>query len=282
MLGSARDDGVTPTRRGARRLNFRMGPDHSFQAVAFAENVPLRALATAFPGAERSPHELRVALPEGGAIFLYPFGAVVFQDVEPGARQAHLEALRRAVPPLGTPGSAEDLAVREDPSADAGMAAGVLVVDRLTPVRAGIIALTIAQSSSMEYYESIVETMFERTRQLVEGLERKGTTPFRTRPLHRFIGEAVGTRNEVLSVLHLLDKPDAAWDDPVMDAIYADLRDEFDLGDRYSALELKLRGVQEALELVLDVSRDRRLVFLEGTIVVLIVLELVLSLLRRG
>jgi uncharacterized Rmd1/YagE family protein len=41
-----------------------------------------------------------------------------------------------------------------------------------------------------------------------------------------------------------------------MDAIYEDLRDEFDLGDRFNALELKLRGVQEALELVLDVSRD--------------------------
>jgi len=38
--------------------------------------------------------------------------------------------------------------------------------------------------------------------------------------------------------------------------------------------------VQEALELVLDVSRDRRLVLLEATIVVLIVLELALSLLR--
>ena len=67
-----------------------------------------------------------------------------------------------------------------------------------------------------------------------------------------------------------------------MDAIYEDLRDEFDLGDRFNALELKLRGVQEALELVLDVSRDRRLVLLEATIVILIVIELGLSLLRRG
>ena len=86
----------------------------------------------------------------------------------------------------------------------------------------------------------------------------------------------------MISVLHLLDKPDAAWDDPALDAIYEDLRDEFDLGDRYNSLELKLRGIQEALELILDVSRDRRLVLLEVTIVVLIVLELALSLIRRG
>jgi uncharacterized Rmd1/YagE family protein len=79
-----------------------------------------------------------------------------------------------------------------------------------------------------------------------------------------------------------LDQPDAAWDDPAMDAIYEDLLDQFDLGDGFNALELKLRGVQEALELVLDVSWDRRLVLLEASIVVLIVIELVLSLLRRG
>ena len=200
--------------------------------------------------------------------------------MDPARRDAVLETLRRAEPRLSGPGTGEEMVVREDPSAAPGMARGVLVIDRLTPERAGIIALTVAQSAAMEYYERIVEAMFARTSRLVERLEEKGTTPLRTRPLHRFIGQAVGTRNEVLSVLHLLDKPDAAWDDPAMDAIYEDLRDDFDLGDRFSALELKLRGVQEALELVLDVSRDRRLVLLEGTIVVLIVLELVLSYLR--
>jgi uncharacterized Rmd1/YagE family protein len=101
-----------------------------------------------------------------------------------------------------------------------------------------------------------------------------------TRPLHRFIGEAVATRAEVFTVLSLLDKPDETWDDAAMDRIYAELRSEFDLADRYAALELKLRSVQESLELVLDVARDRRLVLLEVAIVLLIMLELVLPFLR--
>jgi uncharacterized Rmd1/YagE family protein len=259
-----------------------MPAEHSFQAVAFPDNVPLRALAALFPDAQRTATEVRVTRPEGGTLFLHPFGAVVFADVDPAVRARCLEELRARDARFSGPGTLEDLVVREEESVPAGMVAGVLVIDRLTPARAGVIALTVAQSASMEYYERIVETMFDRTGRLVERLERKGTTPLRTAPLHRFIGEAVGTRNEVLTVLHLLDKPDAAWDDPAMDAIYADLRDEFDLADRYNALELKLRGVQEALELVLDVSRDRRLVLLEVTIVVLIVLELALSLVRRG
>lgn len=65
-----------------------------------------------------------------------------------------------------------------------------------------------------------------------------------------------------------------------MDEIYGELRREFDLGDRFASLELKLRSVQEALELVLDVARDRRLVLLGTAIVLLIAFEILMSFLR--
>jgi hypothetical protein len=38
-----------------------MSAAHAFQALAFPENVPLRALATLFPNATRGAYELRVA-----------------------------------------------------------------------------------------------------------------------------------------------------------------------------------------------------------------------------
>ena len=150
------------------------------------------------------------------------------------------------------------------------------------PERAGVVALSISQSAAMEYYERIVEEMFGRTDRIVARLEADGTVSLRTRPLHRFIGAATGTRNEVISILHLLDKPDEAWDDPGMDRIYDKLKAEFDLVDRYRSLELKLRSVQDALELVLDVARDRRLVLLEVAVVVLILIEIALTLARLG
>ena len=150
------------------------------------------------------------------------------------------------------------------------------------PARAGVVALTMAQSAAMEYYEGIVDQLFARAGKLVDRLENKGTVAMRTRPLHRFIGEAISTRTEVLAVLHLLDKPDETWEDPTMDRIYDDLRKEFDLGDRFMALEMKLRSVQESLELLLDVARDRRMLLLEAAIVVLIVVELLVSVVRFG
>lgn len=253
--------------------------NHSFFAIAFVENLPLRELSAVFPGAQVGTHELRLPLAEG-EVFAYPFGALVFRDTPRERREAELARLRQAFPRLTPEVVREDFLVREEERARVRVSAGTLTLDRLTPERAGIVALTMAQSAAMEYYERIVEQLFQRTGSLVARLETRGTVPLRTRPLHRFIGEAIANRSEVLSVLHLLDKPDAVWDDPAMDRIYADLREEFDLSDRYGALELKLRSVQEALELVLDVARDRRLVLLESAIVLLIVVELALSLLR--
>ena len=65
-----------------------------------------------------------------------------------------------------------------------------------------------------------------------------------------------------------------------MDRIYDDLRAEFDLADRYAAMESKLRSIQEALELVLDVARNRRWLLLEMAVVVLILAELIFTALR--
>jgi uncharacterized Rmd1/YagE family protein len=257
------------------------GETHSFYAAAFVENLSLKDLAPAYPDSKRTAHELRFSCERGGEVFIYPFGAIVFYDVPKVAREAELALLGRARPGLTFPAAVtEEFSARVDPAAEPQVEDGVLTLERMTAQRASVIALIVAQSAAMEYYERIVEEMFEKTDRLVERLERRGTVTLVTRPLHRFIGSAVGTRLEVLSVLHLLDKPDEAWDDPGIDRIYDRLRAEFDLRDRHEALEMKLRSVQESLELVLDAARDRRLVLLESAIVVLIVFEIVLSLFR--
>jgi uncharacterized Rmd1/YagE family protein len=256
------------------------GRAHQFTAVAFEENLSLRELLPAFPGAKTTLREMHVPL-EAGEMFIYPFGAVVFHDVPQERREAELQRLQRVRPGLTTQVVRESFTVREEPGAHVEIVDGTLVVDRFDRGRAAVVALIVAQSAAMEYYERIVTDLFSRTTALVDPLEKSGSVPLRTRQLHRFIGQAIATRSEVITVLTLLDKPDATWDDPAMDRIYDDLRSEFDLIDRYGALEQKLRGVQEALQLVLDVARDRRMWLLEMSIAMLIVVEVFLELWRR-
>jgi uncharacterized Rmd1/YagE family protein len=252
----------------------------TFVAVAFVDDLPLEWVTPLLERPHVTPHELHGPCPGGGELFAFSFGALVFHDVAAASRDDLLDALRDQHPRLVPDVVREDFTVFESDGARVGMTGGKLVVDRLGTTRAAVVALTVAQSVAMETYERIVEGLFVRTRDLLDKLERRGVVPLRTRPLHRFIGEAVGRRSEVLSTLHLLDKPEATWDDPAMDRIYDDLQAEFDLGDRFTALESKLRAVQDALEVLLGVARDRRLVLLEATIVGLILLEVALGLAR--
>jgi uncharacterized Rmd1/YagE family protein len=257
------------------------GPVHSFFAAAFVENFPLKELAVAYPEAKRSPRELWFQPASGGVVFVYPFGAIVFMDMAPEARAAELARLATVRPGLTKSQVLnEEVTVRESPGARPDLEGGVLVVDGLSFERASVVALTVAQSAAMDYYERIVDQMFIATDKLGGELERKGTMPMRTRHLVKYIGATVGTRNEVLSILHLLDMPDAAWNDSGAERICQKLRAEFALVDRYQSLELKLHSVQDTLQVITDVARDRRLLLLEAAIVVLIVLEIVLSFVR--
>jgi uncharacterized Rmd1/YagE family protein len=251
---------------------------HQFYAIAFVENLSLKELAPHYPEARISLHELYFPVDSGAGVYIYPFGAIVFHNAPQLRRDLELMRLERAHPGLRTQVVREDYSLVEDPDFAVGLTNGNLHVDKLTTARAGVVALTVAQSAAMEYYEQVVDSLFARTSRMVERMEVRGTVPVRTKPLVRFIGEAITNRNEVLSVLHLLDKPDATWEDSAMDRIYDDLRTEFDLADRYAALELKLRSVQEALELVVDVARDRRLLLLEVAVAVLILTEILLPL----
>src|SRR5262245_3631576 len=256
------------------------GTIHTFVAVAFVDDLQLDWVAKLLPNPRVSSQGVHAVVADGGEAFAFPFGAIVFHDVTSATRDSLLNALREQHPRLVPDVVREEFAVLESPGSNVGMVDGRLVVDRLGSTRAAVAALIVGQSAAIETYERIVESLFVRTQRLLDQLEQRGIVPLRTRPLHRFIGEAVGRRSEVLSTLHLLDKPDATWDDPAMDRIYDDLRSEFDLGDRFSALESKLRAVQDALELLLGVARDRRLVLLEAAIVGLICLEVALTFLR--
>ncbi len=269
--------------RGARLDSKRVVTNaHTFHALAFIENFSLKELALHYPEAKRAHQHLWYPAAAGGTVFIFSFGVVVFLDLGQAGREGELLRLRQS--PMGIRDAqviSEEFTVREVAEARADMSEGCLVVDALTPERASMVALTVAQSAAMEYYERIVDAMFADTDQFVERLERNGNISVFTAKLQRFIGAAISTRSEVISVLHLLDKPDVVWDDAGAERIYSELRSEFDLVDRYQSLELKLRSVQDALSLLTDVARDRRLVLLEASVIGLILLEIVLSLLHR-
>ena len=94
--------------------------------------------------------------------------------------------------------------------------------------------------------------------------------------IKRFIGHCITTKQDLVSSLYLLDKPDEIWNDQLLDGLYRDAVDMFELKDRYKTLDYKLRMTQESLELISELLQNRNANYLEWAIIVLIAVEIVL------
>jgi uncharacterized Rmd1/YagE family protein len=140
-----------------------------------------------------------------------------------------------------------------------------------------LVALVLAQSASMDFYSKDIAEIEQLTVGIAAGLRTRGRIPRRGRELMRFIGLCMATRNEVMTTLALLDKPDATWEHEELDRLWSGLYHMLELGDRYRTLETKLRMFQDNLVLLTELSRQSSTFVLEIMVVLLILGELIMS-----
>ena len=257
---------------------------HQFTAFAFAENFHIPDLTREIGGSP-SLMDPRAAVRKdmngGGELYAYNFGAMCFVNLAPDERVKEIQRIRAVRGGgLGEASFNEDFLVEENPQERSRVEFSKLVIDQLTPQRAEVVALTVAQSAAMSYYEALYFKTHHKMMVMVEHLEKSGNVGRRSRALHKLIAETVIMRSEVIGVLHLLDRPELIWDDKVMDTLYEDLRTVFDLQDRYEALTRKLSHIQETMELLLNVTRQNQFFWLEIAIVGLILFEVVMPLFK--
>ena len=76
------------------------------------------------------------------------------------------------------------------------------------------------------------------------------------------------------------DAPELLWDHPELERIWARLRDEFEIRERFAALHGKLALISRTAETALELLQNRRALRVEYAIVGLIVFEIFLTLLQ--
>lgn len=254
---------------------------HHFSAQALDKDFKLAQILQEWPSYRSKSFAKNTVIQRAaglGNVYAFNFGAISFWNVSESDRQKEVEAFsnRLAVSKANQP-FLEEFWVIEDPESKPKVEFNSLTIDVLTPERAEVIAQVIAQSTSMEYYENIVEQIWVKVSVLVETLRAKGKiSPFPSQ-LYRAIGEGMSIRNDVVGVLHLLDRPDLIWNDAVMDGLYNDLRNLFELNERFAALKYRLDTIKDSLEILIDTARDQRLFLLELAIVLLFIFEIILG-----
>jgi uncharacterized Rmd1/YagE family protein len=75
----------------------------------------------------------------------------------------------------------------------------------------------------------------------------------------------------------ITEKPDALWDRPDLERLYARLEDEYELQERVDTLNRKLAVISETATTLADIIDTQRSLRLELIIVALIALEIIIT-----
>lgn len=249
------------------------------KAYGFASTLNIRELAKVL-GDYRTVRTTKtlviVAAGDDAWIIGYDFGALVFVGVGEAEQKKVLEQTLARVGPEPHPPMEETLTIEVAADAPAEARFARMRVPVLDLDRVEIVALVLAQSVAMEYYEEDVDQILDRLRVITEGLARTGRFRGSVREMMRFVGSGMLTRNQVVFTLSLLDTPQLAWSDESRDKLYRALRAEFEIEDRYRALDHKLTMIQDSFELLTDLTQQRRSLVLEVAVAVMVLVEVLM------
>lgn len=245
------------------------------RAHALTSHLALREL----PGREAvANNPLTVRGTGGGHLVVFRFGAAVTFGMDPAEEAALLEELGERASDAWEKHGREEVTVRVDPDCSEGAdAQGRVQIQALDVGRMQVVANVLAKSAALSYYEERVTGVFDQVEALAERL-RRARRATRTRKLLGQIGDVLVTQARMVGRVEVSEKPEMAWDAPILDRLYERLAVEFELRDRDRALSRKLELISDIAGTYLDLIHNRQSLRLEWYIVLLIVFDICLGL----
>lgn len=138
-----------------------------------------------------------------------------------------------------------------------------------------LVMLNASQSVALNLYSEITEALLIETNEHTKYLESKGKLNISNNKLKRFIGKILNIKNKISENLYIFDSPEITWEDEQLNKLNTDLKQTFDLKDRYHLIHDRIEIIKENLELFKDIMDHRESSRLEWIIIILILVEVV-------
>ena len=248
------------------------------RVTAHALNVGDRINTAGFEGEALSAIPLALRAGKDGVAVLFRYGAVVLICMSADDEAAFLERLAPRIGGRLTPPEEETATFElETEGEDQVAAGGPIRVRDLSLERLLIISDALAKSVVLAHDEREVAKVFEIIEPFVRELAASGKTQRSRRGILRLIGDALLVQHNVSGRAAIAEKPDALWDRPDLERLYARLEDEYELKQRVEALNRKLAVVADTANTLADIIDTRRSLRLEIIVVFLIAFEIVIA-----
>jgi uncharacterized Rmd1/YagE family protein len=260
-----------------------VGQPYRIKAIHVAERLRLKDLRERFSRepVEFSNYELIVRYSEDSYLFVYNYGSVVFFNVPDELQERELSAIQEYRLPSDQSRATDIFLVAvEDQVSGAKVYFDRVVIPKLTPENIKICCMLLAESTALEYYEVLIESLMERTGQFSKRLQAQGRMLESSEDLIKFIGLCLNTKQEIISNLYIVDSPDETWENVELDKMHQDLKQMMEIDTRYRALDYKIKIIQESVEVIVDLAKSKRETLLEIIVILLITFEVIISIVK--
>jgi uncharacterized Rmd1/YagE family protein len=245
---------------------------------AHALHVGDRINTTGFEGEALSAVPLAIRVGKTGVAVLFRYGVAVLIGLSPEDEAVLLKKLSPRIEGTLAPFEEETatvvLALDTEDQIQAG---GPIQLRDMSPERLLVIADVLAKSVALAHDEREVAKVLEIIEPFARELADHGRTRRDRKGILKLIGNALLVQHRVSGRVAIGEKPDALWDRPDLERLYARLEDEYELKERVDALTRKLAVVAETANTLADIIDTRRSLRLELIVVMLIAFEIVVT-----
>jgi required for meiotic nuclear division protein 1 len=246
------------------------------RVTAHALHVGDRINTMGFEGEALSAVPLAIRVGKSGIAVLFRYGVAVLIGLLPQDESGFLETLRPRIGGAFARFEEETAIVAlASESEDQVQAGGPIQLRDMSLERLLVIADALAKSVVLANDEREVARVLEIIEPFTKELADYGRTRRNRKGVLQLIGNALLVQHRVSGRVAIGEKPDALWDRPDLERLYARLEDEYELNERVDALNRKLAVVAETANALADIIDTRRSLRLEVIVVVLIAFEIV-------
>jgi uncharacterized Rmd1/YagE family protein len=215
---------------------------------------------------------------QDGFVALFRYGVAVLVGLSPLEEDEVIRSLRQRITGEFARHEEETAVIELSPDKEDQIPpGGPIYLKALTPERLIVIADALAKSAALARDEREAAAVFDVMEPFARHLATKGRRPGGRRQILKHVGHALLVRQRVSGGVAVEEKPDALWDRPDLERLYARLEDEYELKERATALHRKLDVVGDTAQVLTDLIDTERSLRLELVIVLLILFEIVIT-----
>jgi required for meiotic nuclear division protein 1 len=253
------------------------GPNEQV-VTAHAIQLGDRINTSGIEGETLSTAPLAIRIDKAGIAVLFRYGVAVLIGLSPQQEREFLERLAARVSGRFDRYEEETAVIKlADEDEDQVPAGGPIQVRAMSPERLLVISDVLAKSVVLAHDERRVAEVFEVIEPFARELAMRGKARLNRTGILRLIGNALLVQHRVSGRIAIAEKPDALWDRPDLERLYARLEDEYELQERVDALNRKLAVIAETANTLADIIDTQRSLRLELIVVGLIAFEIVIT-----